>query len=59
MLITRRSATAAITAALALGPIIGHAEVVALNVHLKQHTEDLDTLLKLGAIRMLTPYSRT
>jgi membrane-bound lytic murein transglycosylase MltF len=46
-------------AALALGPMKSHAKVLALNVRLKQHTEDLDTLLKLGAIRMLAPYSRT
>jgi membrane-bound lytic murein transglycosylase MltF len=59
MLITRRRATAAVMAALAFEPIRGHAEVVALNAHLKQHTEDLDTLLDLGAIRLLAPYSRT
>jgi membrane-bound lytic murein transglycosylase MltF len=59
MLITRRSATAAITAAVALTPIKDHAEMVALNEHLKQHTEDFDILLRLGAIRMLAPYSRT
>jgi ABC-type amino acid transport substrate-binding protein len=59
MLITRRRATAAVMAALVLGPTKGHAKVVALNEHLKQHTEDLDTLLELGAIRMLAPYSRT
>jgi membrane-bound lytic murein transglycosylase MltF len=46
-------------ATLVLGPTTGHADVVALNAHLKQHTEDLDTLLKLGAIRMLAPYSQT
>jgi hypothetical protein len=55
MLITRRSAIEAIMAALALGPVKGHAEMVALNVHLKQHIEDLDTLLKFGVIRMLVP----
>jgi membrane-bound lytic murein transglycosylase MltF len=59
MLITRRRATAAVMAALTFEPIRGHAEVVALNVRLKQHTEDLDTLLNLGAIRILVPYSRT
>jgi membrane-bound lytic murein transglycosylase MltF len=59
MLITRRRATATIIAAQAVGPRKGHAEEVTLNVHLKQHVEDLDTLLKLGAIRMLAPYSRT
>ena len=46
-------------AVLVLGPTKGHAQVVALNAHLKQHTEDLDTLLKFGVIRMLAPYSRT
>jgi membrane-bound lytic murein transglycosylase MltF len=46
-------------ATLILGPTKGHANVVALNAHLKQHTEDLDTLLKFGVIRMLAPYSRT
>jgi hypothetical protein len=35
MLITRRSATAAITAAVALTPIKDHAETVTLNAHLK------------------------
>lgn len=59
MVITRRSATVAITVTIALGATKAPAGVVALNEHLKQHTEDLDTLLELGAIRMLVPYSRT
>jgi membrane-bound lytic murein transglycosylase MltF len=69
MLITRRRATATGMAALTLGPTKSRAITLAtnsyygpkveLNVHLKQHTEDLDVLLELGAIRMLAPYSRT
>jgi membrane-bound lytic murein transglycosylase MltF len=59
MLITRRYATAVGMAALTVGPTKSRANVVELNVHLKQHKEDLDILLELGAIRMLAPYSRT
>jgi len=59
MLITRRQAAATVAATLALGSSRGHGKVVALNVHLRQVTGDLDTLLKLGAIRILVPYSRT
>jgi hypothetical protein len=59
MLITRRRVTAAVMAALAVEPIRSHAKVVALNARLRQHTEDFDTLLNLGAIRLLAPYSRT
>jgi membrane-bound lytic murein transglycosylase MltF len=60
MLITRRQATATIAAVLALSPERKtDAEAVALSVHLKPNTSDLDTLLKLGAIRVLVPYSRT
>jgi membrane-bound lytic murein transglycosylase MltF len=59
MLITRRRAAAAAMATVAIGPATTHAKVVELNVRLKQHIEDLDILLQLGAIRMLAPYSRT
>jgi len=59
MLITRRQAGAAVAAALTLGSRRGRAEVVELNVHLKPHTGDFDTILKLGLLRVLVPYSRT
>ena len=58
-LVTRRRLTGMAVATLALSAERSHADVVQLNVHLRQMTGDLDTLLKLGAIRILVPYSRS
>jgi ABC-type amino acid transport substrate-binding protein len=59
MLITRRQAAATVAAIVTYGSRKGHAEVVELNVHLKRHTGDFETILRFGVLRVLVPYSRT